>query len=224
MQLQVIVRFEVFVVHEPSRALVLVFVEQYGVVVFVHVGLQPFPLRPVVVIVLQNTGPDVPDGQEPLSGAGKHSGSTGQHGLMQYCDALVQLVEPHAIAVVPLDPPELVVDPDELVVVPEELTPELVVLPEELTPELVDVDVDVLDEGRPLEEAPLDPVCVLLLVWPSPSSPKSPSPPGPPEQATTRPKEKEATANETRRVRERESMVLPPNASAYRPCLTGASN
>lgn len=143
-------RVAVLVVHEPSRFDVLGFVVQYGVVVFLHVGLHPVPERPVVVIVLQNVGPVVPLGQMPLSGYGSHSGSRGQHGLMQYCVVPVQLVDPHGIVVVPLDPPELVVplDPPELVVPldpPElvELIPELLVAPE-------------LDEDRPLDDPPLD--------------------------------------------------------------------
>jgi hypothetical protein len=130
--------------------------------------------------------------------------------LMQNCvvDEHVRPLVPHANVVgVPLDPPELVVplDAPELVVVPDELTPELVVVPEELTPELVDVDV--LDEVRPLEEAPLDVVVCVLDDWPRPSSPNSPSPPGPPVQATTRPIESEVTATEMKSVRGRESMV-----------------
>lgn len=88
-------------------------------------------------------------------------GSVGQHGFTQYCVVPVQLVVPHGIVVVPLEPPELVVplDPPELVVpelAPLDVAPELVVVPEELTPELVAPE---LDEGRPLD----DPVCVLLV-------------------------------------------------------------
>jgi hypothetical protein len=88
------------------------------------------------------------------------SGSSGQHGLTQYCVEPVQLVEPHGMLVVPLDPPELVVEP-ELDVVPELL----VVVPEldDVIPELLVVVPELLDVVRPLLEAPLDPVCCWLL-------------------------------------------------------------
>jgi hypothetical protein len=121
--------------------------------VFLQVGLQPDVPR-----LLQKLLYVEPDGQMPLSGRIAQSGSVGQHGFTQYCVVPVQLVDPHGMVVVPLDEvvdPELeVVDPELLVVVPElELMPELlVVVPE-------------LDDGRPLEDAPLDEevVCVLLV-------------------------------------------------------------
>ena len=76
---------------------------------------------------------------------------------MQYCDALVQVVVPHGMLVDPLDE---VVDPELDVVVPELLlvAPELV----ELMPELLAAPE--LDEGRPLEEPPLDEAVVWVLL------------------------------------------------------------
>lgn len=95
----------------------------------------------------------------PLSGSGMQFASSGQHGLMQYCVVPVQLVVPHGMVVVPLDPPELVVplDAPELVA-PELVAPELVeLMPELLAPEL--------DDGRPLDDPLEDPLlCWLLLV------------------------------------------------------------
>jgi hypothetical protein len=61
--MQVTVRVAVLVVHEPSRFDVLGFVVQYGVVLFLHVGLQPSVPR-----LLQKLLYDEPTGQLPLSG------------------------------------------------------------------------------------------------------------------------------------------------------------
>ena len=44
------VRVVELIEHEPSRPDVLGLDVQYGVVVFLQVGLQPFPLSPVVVM------------------------------------------------------------------------------------------------------------------------------------------------------------------------------
>jgi hypothetical protein len=117
---------------------------------------------------------------------------------------------PHAIDVLPLDPPELVVP--ELVAPLDVVVPELlVVVPElEVAPELLLVVTPELDEVRPLDP-PLV-VCVLD-DCPRLSSPNSPSPPGPPVHATTRPTERNVTPSEMRSVRGRErrkDMVLTP--------------